>query len=328
MTKNHLHKKTIFTLILAMFFLGYSKFSATAQAVTTSPIDLSVSPPVSYFSIKPGEVGKYEIELENLGESALEITPTLLDFEADNKTGQPIVKSSGTFPYLKLDNGQIKFDSSFVLEPRQKMAIPVNIEIPKNASEEEYAMTIFFTFKNKIDPKVPNSQARITGTVGSNLILLVTRNDTDRGELRIKNISSLPTIDSFMGIKFQASAENIGKNATPASGSATIYNWQNKELAKFEIHPDMILSGSSRELREKEFISNEFRYKKPFLIGLYKITIEINKNSQVGAEKVNMSRTILALPFSILLLPLVGYLLYSFYRALLDKTISSKRKND
>lgn len=319
------HKKNfIFALTLALLFL-LRPFVSGANAVTTSPIDLSVSPPVNYFSIKPGEVGKYDIKLENLGENALEVTPTLLDFEADDKTGQPVVKSSGTFPYLKLDDGQINFGSNFVLEPRQKMIVSVNIEIPKNANEEEYAMTIFFSFKNQIDPKVPNSQAKITGTVGSNLIVLVTRNNSDRGELRVKNISSLPTIDSFMGIKFGAMAENIGKNATQASGSATLYNWQNKELAKYEIHPDMILSGSSRELREKEFVSNEFRYKKPFLIGLYKIKIELNKNSQVGAEKVTMSRTILALPFSILLLPLIGYLLYSLYRVLLDKTKGVKK---
>lgn len=296
-----------------------------AKAVTTSPIDLSVSPPVSYVSIKPGESDFYEIRLENLGVEALEITPTLLDFEADNQTGQPVVKSTGTFPYLKLNNGLTKFESSFTLAPKQKLRIPVNIDIPKNASEAEYAMTIFFTFKNQIDPKVPNSQAKIAGTVGSNLILLITRNNSDRGELRVKSISALPTIDSFMDIKFQALAENIGKNATPASGSATIYNWQNKQLAKFDIHPDMILAGSSRELREKEFLSNEFRYKKPFLLGLYKITIELNKNSQDGAEKITMSKTILALPVSILVLPLLGYLLYSFYKALLKKTTREKK---
>lgn len=326
MSTTHNIKKIWLTTVFFVFAFVIN--NVPAHAVTTTPIDLSISPPVNYLSIKPGEARSYQIRLENPGDQALEVTPSLLDFEADNKSGQPVVKSTGTFPYLKLDGGQIKMGSSFILESKQKLLIPVEIEIPKSANEEEFAMTIFFTFKNKIDPKVPKSQAKVSGMVGSNLILLITRNNLDRGELQIKNISSWPTIDSFMDIKFSALAENIGKNATLASGSATIYDWQNKELAKFEIHPDMILAGSSRELREKTFVSNQFRYKKPFLFGLYKIKLEIGKNSQIGAEKVSMTRTIFALPFSIILLPAIGYLLYSVYRNILAKVNKNERRNE
>jgi hypothetical protein len=309
-------KTTIITTIVSLLtFIGASDVSAQA-----STINLSISPPVTYMSIKPGEAQTYEIHAENLGDSTLEITPSLLDFEADDQTGQPIVKETGTFKYIKINDGLSSFGEKFLLKPKQRISVPVTIDIPKTGQEEEYAMTIFFDFRNQdLEPK-KDSQARVAGTVGSNLILLVTRNNLDRGNLIVKSIKSFPTIDSFMPIKFSALAENIGKNATPASGSATITNWQNKEIAKFDIHPDMILSGSSRELREKDFVSNEFRYKKPFLLGLYKIKIELNKNTSPDSETFVLNKTIVALPFSIILLPLTGFLLYSGYRVILRKT--------
>lgn len=312
-----IRKKILLAIFSALPMIFGSSNLVFAQA---SRINLSISPPVNYFSVKPGESERYEIQAENLGDSTLEVTPNLLDFEADNMTGQPVVKQTGTFEHLRLDDGNLDFGKPFYLEPKQKKKISVSINLPRNAEEEEYAMTIFFSFKNKLNESVSDSKARISGTVGSNIILLVTRNNLDRGNIVVKNIKSLPTIDSFMPIRFTALAENIGKNATPASGSATITNWQNKEVAKFEVHPDMVLAGSSREIREKDFLSNQFRFKKPFLIGMYKITVELNKNSQENTETVKLSKTIVALPFSIIILPLSAFLLYSGYRVVLGKT--------
>jgi len=296
------------------FFLSVSLGNAQA-----SRINLSISPPVTYLSIKPGESKTYQIRAENLGDSTLEITPSLLDFEADNLTGQPVVKQTGTFKYIQINEGSSFFGESFNLEPKQKKTIPITIDIPRSEREEEYAMTIFFTFKNKIDEQQKETQAKVAGTIGSNLILIVTKNDLDRGNIIVKNIKSMPIIDSFMPIRFTAIAENIGKNATPASGSAKIYDWQNKEVAQFEVHPDMILADSSRQLRENEFLSREFRYKKPFLLGIYRITFELNKNSSLDSEIITLNKTIVALPLSIIILPLSGFILYSGYRLVLIK---------
>lgn len=309
-------KKILLALLLSLTTIFGVSNEIFAQA---SRINLSISPPVNYLSIKPGEAARYEIQAENLGDSTLEVVPSLLDFEADNMTGQPLVKQTGTFEHLKLNDGVLSFDEPFYLEPKQKQKIAVNIDIPRNAQEEEYAMTIFFTFRNQLNEDISDSKAKVAGTVGSNLILLITRNNLDRGNIVVKNIKSMPTIDSFMPIRFTALAENIGKNATPASGSATITNWRNKEVAKFEIHPDMVLAGSSRELREMEFLSNQFRYKKPFLLGMYKITVELNKNNQEDVDTVSLSKTIVALPFSIIILPLSAFILYSGYRVVLGK---------
>lgn len=311
-------KTSIFLNTLSLVSI-ISILNPNTVSAQTSTINLSISPPVTYMSIKPGEAQTYQISAENLGDATLEVIPSLLDFEADNKTGQPIIKSTGTFKHIRINDGLSSFGKKFYLEPKQKTNIPITIDIPKGGQEEEYAMTIFFTFKNKTAETVKGSQAKVAGTVGSNLILLVTRNNSDRGNIVIKNIKSMPTIDIFMPIRFTALAENIGKNATVASGSATITDWQNNEVAKFEIHPDMILSGSSRELREKDFVSNEFRYKKPFLLGIYRIKVELKKNSSPDSETFVLNKTIIALPFSIILLPLSGFLLYSGYKVVLRK---------
>jgi hypothetical protein len=316
---------TFFSVSLCFILFVSSVSKVSAQA---SRINLSISPPVTYLSIKPGESQTYQISAENLGDSTLEITPSLLDFEADNRTGQPVVKQTGTFKYIRINEGLSSFGESFELEPKQRKTIPVTIDIPRSEQEEEYAMTIFFTFKNKLEEQQKETQAKVAGTVGSNLILLVTRNDLDRGNIIVKNIKSMPTIDSFMPIRFTALAENIGKNATPASGSAKIYDWQNKEVAQFKIHPDMVLANSSRELRENDFLSNEFRFKKPFLIGIYRITVELNKNTSPDTETFTLNKTIVALPFSIIILPLCGFMMYSGYRVVLKKIKPGKEESN
>jgi hypothetical protein len=318
-------KATIITTILLLVFVALGVNVKTSQAAT-SKINLSISPPITYVSIKPGEKKQYEIKIENPGNTTLEVTPSLLDFETDGQTGQPVVKETGTFPYINIQNTNPSekklLDGSYTIsvKPRQKINVPIIIDVPKSATQEEYYMTIFFTFKNANQEDLSDTKARVAGTIGSNLIVLVTRNGSDKGNMIIKRITSWPTIDSFMPLKFSVLAENIGENASPASGSATITDWENNEVATFEFHPDMILKESSRQLREKEFLSNQFRYKKPFLFGIYKITTKIKQNSLPEAEDFVTSKTIIALPFSILILPLVGILLYLGYKAILRKT--------
>ena len=140
-------------LSLLLFVLSY-----TATFAQASRINLSISPPVLYLSIKPGEKLTYEIWAENLGDSALDVTPSLLDFEADNKTGQPVIKQTGTFKHIKVNNGLTTFGESFTLEPKQKRSVPITIDIPRSEQEEEYAMTIFFTFKNQVEGPNQDSQ--------------------------------------------------------------------------------------------------------------------------------------------------------------------------
>jgi len=318
-------KTTSFLSILTTLSI-LSIFNPQDIFAQSSTINLSVSPPITYMSIKPGEKKDFLVILENKGDTTLEVNPDVVDFDADNMTGQPILKETSTFPYisfasnLSIEKKKLNGEYTVVVEPHQTINLPITIDMPKGKQEEEHTMTLLFDFKKQTDDPSEDSQAKVAGTVGSNLILLVTNNNSDRGDLIVKKIKSLPTIDSFMPIRFTALAENLGKNATAASGSATISNWQNKEVAKFDIHPDMILSGKSRELREKDFVSSEFRYKKPFLIGIYQIKIELKKSSIPEAETFILKKTIIALPFSFVLLPLSGLLLYSGYRLVIKKT--------
>ena len=145
-------------LILTSLFLIISASLVVKKAQADSKINLSVSPPITYISIKPGEEKQYEIKVENPGNSTLQITPSLLDFDADGMTGQPIIKETGTFKYIEIKSDQISFNQKFILKPGQIISIPININIPKSAIEEEYAMTIFLIpnsrgFQGKIEKR-------------------------------------------------------------------------------------------------------------------------------------------------------------------------------
>lgn len=300
---------------------------ANAQS-SRAPMAVSVSPPVSYLTVKPGENLNYQIQVKNLSNVPLEIRPELADFVPDEMSGRPVLREGSNFNQLTIDGQPPALTVPFTLQPNQAKNVQVVIDLPPSAPEAEYSLTILFAFSINQEFLVGNSSsvgqsaAIVEGKVGSNLILLSSRNNLDRGLIKPIKITSLALIDSFMPIEFTARAENSGKNATPAVGFASIYDWRNKEIARFEIHPDMILANSSRPLREKDFLSEEFRYKGPLHVGFYKIKIELQENTTEKAQINHITKTIVAIPIVILLLPLLGLTMYLIYKSIIKKSKS------
>jgi hypothetical protein len=210
--------------------------------------------------------------------------------------------------------------------------VSVTFSPPQATTEKEYPLSLVFFTEPLTESDATGVEPQVTGSIASNIVLLVGQTERDRGKVSIEKISPPFLVDSLGGLEFEILAKNSGINATNASGSATITNWQGKKVAQYYFFPDMILANSTRLLRnitdspqtniaalssqeiesfledlDPESLSTQFRYDPSFLIGPYTITTEIHTNGQATSQESQQSQqisisnvTIIALPYSII----------------------------
>lgn len=281
-------------------------------------LNLTVSPPVSYLHAPPGSSRQHTIVLENSGTTPITVFPTLVDFVTDGKSGKAIVTNQLTFPYVSL--GLDDSVQEVTIPPGKKAQLTLYITIPNDAQEKEYALTtLFFSQSGSVNQLTENSgsnskeepgettksSSQVSGAIGSNLIVLVAKQNTFSKLLEVVDIQAPTILESFQDISFVPLVQNNSLGAAAASGSAKIVNWRKETVAQFEIYPDTILGHNSRELRALLSDSNpeqpevgSFTYKPSFLIGPYQIVVTLTSESGIIHQYVHV---FYAVPFAILI---------------------------
>jgi hypothetical protein len=306
------------------------------RAQSSQPIDLAVGPPTSYLHLKPGTTTSHRLTIEQQGTLPLEIAPTLVDFVSDGKTGQPVLKDSSSFRYATLSlpansTGSVPPDThSFTLMPKQKKNIAITFTIPEGATQGEYPLTVLFRAKPDTSTTLSNGESGVSAIVGSNIIVLISDSDQDKSSLSLEKIQSWRLIDSLMPISFTVVAKNTGSNASTATGSATITDWRGESIAEFPFYPDMILANSTRQLRttpslekaakDPSLIQAIFSYRTLFLLGPYTITATLTSDSSTQLNHSSLTQTVIALPFSLLVVIALSLIAWRFFLLLNTKS--------
>jgi hypothetical protein len=293
------------TLLFGTLFL-LSGLSHKIKAQTD--ISLSVSPPISYLQVPPGTTRNHTVVLENKSDKAITVTPSIVDFSPDGKTGRAIISNELSFPYITFGISDIK---DLSIPAHKKAQLTLYMDIPQDASEREYPLTILFFSKNETPAfKINESNSKITGAIGSNLVVLVSKESKLSQVLRVIDTNTPRFIDSFGRIEFSPLVKNESFASVAASGSAKILNWKKDIIVEFDIYPDIVLGSNTRELRAlRPGISSDkpetgvFSYKPKLLLGPYQIVINIENNQESNSQHVEV---VYAFPFSITLIILVG----------------------
>jgi len=276
-------KKLLQILFTSSIFFLLTTNTINAQA----SLDLTISPPISYLHVPQGTSRTHTIVIENNNDHSVVVTPKIVDFSSNGKTGQAIISNTLSFPYIKLDEKV----TTLTIPAHKKAQLTLYIDIPNNEEDKEYPLTVLFFTKNDKTTKFTSSQndsfSQISGAVGSNLIVLVSKDNKLNNVLKINNINTPLIIDSFTKLKFIPLVTNNSLASQTASGSAKIFNWKKQTVAEFEIYPDMILGNNSRELRALintgvNQVPNptNFSYKPRFLFGPYKIVVTLNNSEK------------------------------------------------
>jgi len=334
---------------LILVFLAYFICFFPQRILAASALDLKIYPPVAYLSVKPGAGINHQVKISNDGLYTLEVTPLLVNFHGDDKTGLVVLEQKSDFTYLNLDGDPNKWGKSILLKPGEEKTLTFVIAIPSEATYQEHYLSILFQAKQLSYSSIANDHSVVSAVVASNVILLVSGDEQNRGELSIEQFFLPKVADSFMGFSFSALVKNIGLNATPIEGHIQISHWPDQSVETYELYPDMVLTGGKRlvramseddlqtlekmeeakeitiasgenyEVKKTNFINEKLRskffYKKGFLIGAYDLELKIGDDL--------LQKRIIVLPFSILLIAILIPFLYWIFM-LFQKSFKKK----
>jgi hypothetical protein len=317
--------RLVVTLIPVVLALLFFKTNTLFAQTTNDNFALSVSPPVSYLHVKPGEKLRHSLIVKNNGNRPLQISVNVTDFKADGKTGQPVLQPGKIFN--REANPDLSFGEPFTLPPNRSHSVNLQFDVAEVIQDKEYPLAILISAHsvNKADGNegINSSQAQVAGTVVSNLIVYIGEDETNQGQLEIAQLNLPKMVDSFGGIVFDILARNSGSTATLIQGRTIIENIFKQTINEYIFYPDFVLADSTRMIRGVEFspdildveglldpekvdnLSAQFLYKPPFMLGMYRL------HFQLGQQR--LSRTVIAFPFSLLIAAGIGFLMYWGY---------------
>lgn len=300
-TRHQLPSSTLLQLSLAIAIAVVASVASVALkhppiALAQSPLQLTVSPPVSYLHVKPGMRATHTITIHNTGDSQVTVTPAVNDFSVDPETGLPILADELSFEHFVSLAQQLQ---PIKLEPDQRAQLTLAIAPPQTASEKEYPISVVFRASQ------PETQqaSKVTGSVASNLIMLVSPRNSLPKSLELADLGAPKFIDSFQPLELRPKIKNSGLSAATASGSAVIRNWYGTQVAAFELYPDNVLGFSSRPARALDTNKPDstqplpLRYAPQLLLGPYTITYVLDNDGTLETYQ----HTTIAVPSLVLL---------------------------
>lgn len=327
-------------LSLSIFVLLMSTFSTHVRAqtendatttqregISANGLGLSVTPPVAYLQLLPGQTLQHEIILKNNGSTAITVTPSLHDFITPDASNRVQIEKTHSFPYLVTPNDtatSMQLDRPYTLPAGATQKFTLNLAIPDTAPDQEFHLTILFSSTTNTD-QIGAIGAVVNGSLGSNVVLMVGNPNQARPPLKVVTLNTKKVVDSLGKIVVSPVVENPHHYAQIASGSAELRDWRGQVVRRYQIYPDAVLAFDQRQLRAtsnddnpadtQNYTAAEFSYDTPFLFGVYTFTVTLI-SPPTGQESSNVAiaqTNILALPWSILLALLAAFFTWVMY---------------
>lgn len=333
----------------------FSTVSSESASLQKPELNLNLSPPVTYLSVRPGETKSYQLILQNSGTRNLQVQLQLADFESNNKTGQPIIKLNSKFNFLKPRDKAWGWQNAQLLKSGETAKVWLDITIPDGSLPAEYHLTILAQAEatsesnSSTAANLIGSSGRVTGLVGSNLILAIATDNANQSQISLEDWPIPKFVDSLGEINLQGLVRNFGNQAGPIIGKATLTGPNNKILKSWLLYPDMVLPDSTRAIRVVDvsldptadpnswlnqpnlILENSLIYKPGWLFGNYVFKIQVFKQNFTDAPaKSEKIVQITALPFGILAIILaipICFWLISLTKNWFAKTIAKSLPN-
>ena len=176
---------------------------------------LTLSPPTSEISAKPGETVPIVAKLFNETNEALTLQPSVMSFTSKNENGQPDFFDDKTG--LDLQHW-ISVPAVVTLAPQETKSVVVNVDVPKSADPGGHYAAIFWgTTPAKVD-----SGAGIEGRIA--MLLLVDVAGNTKEDAKIIQFSVGSAVQTHLPVSFVARFENSGSVHIHPAGDIIVRN--------------------------------------------------------------------------------------------------------
>ncbi len=247
-------KKILFALLFLLITLSTPLF-VFAQNTTTTPIDLTVSPPVFDLNAKPGDKITESFRVRNNQSSSIDLQVSARRLISDPNSGSPVPESQATGEELSW----VSFKpGEFSAKPREWTTVNFTIDIPQDAAFGYYYV---FSISPKSQEKQKNTGTSITGE----LLVVVLLNVNKEGSISKADLISFKTenmLTQYLPVKFQVNLENPGNVHVKPRGNIFISRNGKDEIAILDVNNvnGSILPGGKRTFEAEwndGFITNQ-----------------------------------------------------------------------
>lgn len=307
-------------LLLLTSLLGFSLFlSPSRSQAKENQLEVSLNPSNFFIQLQPGQSVTHTIKVTYSGQSTVSITPQLVDFLPDNKTGWPLLLNETDANFINITSPVKKFGESWKMEPNSTAEILLSISPTQKTLQKEYTTTLLLEVKPAESTDNSSSISKTTIKVGSNIIAFIGSEKVDQRWLSINQLKIPWILDSLSPMNIDLEIKNTGPAAAIPIGRISVLDWQGKEKAMFDIAPDLILGNSQRIARRKPTETDQIEtpqsiiYDPGFLLGVYQIKAELLDPANENSVLSSTQKSVLALPMLlvvILMLSVVVYVLF------------------
>ncbi len=267
--------KKYFVATLILFGITSSALAAIdiAQTVVEPKGDFILDPAKMEFALEPGETAERTIYITSRVPEETIFGIEIEDFVGSKNPDTPLVllgkDSLEKSPYSFRDNVIVP-GTNFSLKLGEKAAIPIKIQVPKDAAPGGYYASVIITNKPEKD-KVLGGGTRTVSRVGSLLFVRVKGQVKEEGRLEDFRISgpSNRWLFSKAPTAFELLFSNDGSVHLAPRGTITITNIFGRKIEGVKIDPFFTLPNSLR--------SREILWSGNVVIGRYKATVDLER---------------------------------------------------
>ena len=307
-----------FKIIFFIITFNFSLLTFNLPKAFAQSYSLSLTPSLTEIIIKPDKSVSQEYKISNNADP-LTLTPQVIPMQINRETGEIIGPTNTTTAsdgqsWFSLENQDIKLNEPFFLNSGQSLKLILKIDIPEGVDPADYYF--HFLLGSSLPPTDQTTATYITGTIGSNILITVSRLGTLNRTAEITEFDIPFLIDTFDNPKLIIKLKNTGSAFLKARGTITLENPLSS--TKYNILPQNILTKSSRfiqtteSLKEKHETNSTLTIKK-FLFGPQRIT------STIKIEGTNIVLTkssyVLALPYKAILIITLILGIYIFLKS-------------
>ncbi len=228
-------KKSIYLGIATLFFAALIVMPKPASA-------LGLTPAITEINLTAGEKTITTVEIENDSLEAIQLTTEVVNFSAENLTGEPSFDFDATptdiATWVDVDEGPISLDAGETLD------VTITFDTPANATAGGHYVGVFF---NQAVPAQEDGQVSIENKLGALFMATVGETYTMKGE-----------ISAFMADKdnysdgqamFTVNYKNTGDIHLKPTGTISITDTFGNEVKSIEVNDAKlaVLPGLVRE---------------------------------------------------------------------------------
>lgn len=303
------------SLLLASFFVFGLVVSSSFALAAFPGEGLTISPPITNITIKPGQTITQTIKVTNPTNKLVQIYPEAMDFKALGEGGQPsfYLSESSSGGYSLASWVRFPYDQ-LALTPQQVVNFQYTIIAPKNAESGGHYGAVFFVSNPPKNTK-PGSQVSIGSMVGSLILATVPGNITEKAS--ISNFSSNQKIHLNNKVIINTKIQNKGNIHIVPIGSIVIKNITGKIVDKLSFNDQAgnVLPASIREF------DNTWNSHK-FLFGYY----SANLNLTYGSHLLTATTSFWIVPTWVVIVLLIILILVVFGLFYLNKKRKGRKK--